>query len=215
MPGTQNDANLVRRDLFFLAIAGLLLLASGMGLRDPWPPDEPRFALMARDMVLNNQWLFPVRAGEYYAQNPPFFMWCIAAFYWVTGSLRISFLLPSLTAGIVIMLTVYDLGRRIWNRDTGIAAVILLLLTIQFPLQAKSAQIDALLVMWTTLALYGFARHMFLGPNWRMYYLGAAATGLAVITKGVGFLPWLIFVPYAYVLHRRWAGTPPWPGNTR
>ncbi len=208
MPSLQNDASVVRRDLFFIIIAGLLLLASGMGLRDPWPPDEPRYALMARDMVLNNQWLFPVRAGEYYAQKPPFFIWCIAAFYWLTGSLRLSFLLPSLTAGLVIMLTVYDLGRRIWNRNTGIAAVILLLLTIQFPLQARTAQIDALLVMWTTLALYGFARHMFLGPNWRMYYLGAAATGLAVITKGVGFLPWLIFIPYAYVLHRRWAGTP-------
>ena len=208
MPSLQNDASVIRRDLFFIVIAGLLLLASGMGLRDPWPPDEPRYALMARDMVLNNQWLFPVRAGEYYAQQPPFFTWCIAAFYWLTGSLRLSFLLPSLTAGLVIILTVYDLGRRIWNRETGIAAVILLLLTIQFPLQARTAQIDALLVMWTTLALYGFARHMFLGPNWRMYYLGAAATGLAVITKGVGFLPWLIFFPYAYVLHRRWAGTP-------
>ncbi len=214
MPSLQNDVSLIRRDLFFIVIAGLLLLASGMGLRDPWPPDEPRYALMARDMVLNNQWFFPVRAGEYYAQKPPFFMWCIAAFYWLTGSLRISFLLPSLTAGLVIMLTVYDLGRRIWNRETGIAAVILLLLTIQFPLQAKSAQIDALLVMWTTLALYGFARHMFLGPNWRMYYLGAAATGMAVITKGVGFLPWLLFVPYAYVVNRRWAGTPI-PGGWR
>ena len=31
---------------------GLLLMATGLGFRDPWPPDEPRFALIAQDMFL-------------------------------------------------------------------------------------------------------------------------------------------------------------------
>ncbi len=207
MPSNPNDISQTRRDLFFITIAGLLILAAGIGLRDPWPPDESRLALIARDMVLNHQWFFPIRAGEYYSEAPPLFLWCIAAFYWLTGSLKTSFLLPTLLAGLTTLLLVYDLGRRLWNRETGIAAVILLMLTLQFPLQAKTAQIDGLLVMWTTLAVYGFARHIFLGPNWSLYFIAAAATGFGVLTKGVGFLPWLIFIPYAYVLKRHWAGT--------
>lgn len=34
-------------------IAGLMITAlfAGIGLRDPWPADEPRFAQVAREMV--------------------------------------------------------------------------------------------------------------------------------------------------------------------
>ena len=33
-----------RRQLALLVVAALLILAAGLGLRDPWPADEPRFA---------------------------------------------------------------------------------------------------------------------------------------------------------------------------
>lgn len=44
-------------------IAALLVvvLFAGIGLRDPWPADEPRFAQVAREMVESGQWLFPTR----------------------------------------------------------------------------------------------------------------------------------------------------------
>ena len=35
------------RDLMTLIGLAFLLIAAGMGLRDPWPADEPRFALAA------------------------------------------------------------------------------------------------------------------------------------------------------------------------
>lgn len=201
-----------QRDVLFIIIAGLLIFASGIGLRDPWPPDEPRLILIARDMVLGQQWFFPVRAGEYFTGDPPLFMWLIAVFYWLTGSLRVAFLLPSILSGIAISLLVYDLARRLWSREAGIAAVVLLFLTVQFPLQARAAQIDIVVSLWTTLAVYGFVRHLFLGPDWRMYFIASLATGLGVITKGVGFLPWLIFIPYAFALKKHWAGTPKYSG---
>ncbi len=36
--------------------------------------------------------------------------------YWTTDNLRISFLLPSLLAGLLTIVLTYDLGRRLWNR---------------------------------------------------------------------------------------------------
>jgi 4-amino-4-deoxy-L-arabinose transferase-like glycosyltransferase len=47
---------------------------------------------------------------------------------------------------------------------------------------------------------------MLLGPNWRAYWLGCFCAGLGVITKGVGFLPLLLLIPYAFALRRGWDG---------
>jgi len=194
----------VIRDLALLLGLGVLLLATGLGLRDPWPADEPRFALIARDMVESGEWLFPRVGGDLYPDKPPFFFWLIACAYALTGSLRLSFLLPSLLAGLGTLVLVYDLTRRLWNREAGLWAALVLLFTLQFTLQAHLAQIDATLCFFTTLSLYGFLRHLLLRNGWRWYLLGGFAAGLGVITKGVGFLPLLVLLPYAYARWRKW-----------
>jgi hypothetical protein len=38
-------------DLLWLLLALVLIIGTGLGIRDPWPADEPRFASVARDMV--------------------------------------------------------------------------------------------------------------------------------------------------------------------
>ena len=195
----------VATDVLLVFGLGALIIGAGLGLRDPWPPDEPRFALMARDMALSGQWLFPLRAGELYADKPPLFMWLIGAGYRLTGSLRVAFLLPGLLAGLATLLLVYDLGRRLWDRRGGLAAALLLLATVQFTLYARSGQIDPVLTLWTTLALYGLLRHLLRGPQWGWYYCGWAAAGFGIITKGVGFLPLLMLLPYGYVRLRGWS----------
>ena len=79
------------RDLALLVGLGLLLIATGIGLRDPWPADEPRFALIARDMVASGNWLFPKVGGDLYPDKPPLFFWLISVFYLLTGSLSREF----------------------------------------------------------------------------------------------------------------------------
>ena len=191
-------------DLLWLFALALLLIATGIGLRDPWPPDEPRFALVARDMLATGDWLLPRVGGQAYADKPPLFFWLVASGLEVTHSLRIAFLLPSFLAAFGCVALVYDLGRRLWNREAGLAGALALLFTVQFVWQARQAQIDATLCFWTTLSLYGLLRHLLLGPSWRWYTIGWAAAGLGVITKGVGFLPLLILVPFALLRDPRW-----------
>jgi 4-amino-4-deoxy-L-arabinose transferase-like glycosyltransferase len=191
-------------DLLWLAGLLLVLVATGIGWRDPWPADEPRFALVARDMVRTQQWLIPMVGGDLYPDKPPVFFWLIAAFLQLTGSLRVAFLLPSFLAATGCVVLVYDLGRRLWDRQVGFAAALLLLSTWQFVWQARQAQIDATLCFWTTLGLYGLLRHLLVGPAWRWYVIAWAAAGMGVITKGVGFLPLLVLIPYIALRYRRW-----------
>jgi 4-amino-4-deoxy-L-arabinose transferase-like glycosyltransferase len=210
-------SNTVLTDFLWLAALALLLIATGIGLRDPWPADEPRFALVARDMVATGEWLLPRVGGQPYADKPPLFFWLIALCLEVTRSLRVAFLLPSFFAGLGCVGLVYDLGRRLWNRETGLAAGLALLFTVQFVWQARQAQIDATLCFWTTLSLYGLLRHLLLGPAWRWYTIGWAAAGLGVITKGVGFLPLLVLIPFAFLRDEKWqpgfARSPRSPGS--
>ncbi|MFZ5786154.1 MAG: ArnT family glycosyltransferase [Acidobacteriota bacterium] len=200
-----------RRDLLVLLLLGACVLGAGIGLRDPWPADEPRYALVAKEMVETGEWLFPHRNGELYADKPPVFFWAIAACYLLTGSLRLAFLLPSLIAGLVTLAMVHDLARRLWGRRAALAAGLGLLFTVQFTLQARTAQIDMLLAMFTTLALYGLFRHLVSGPAWGWWATAFAAMGAGVITKGVGVLPVLALIPWAWARRGRWAGVARFP----
>ncbi|KFN44062.1 ArnT family glycosyltransferase [Arenimonas oryziterrae] len=194
-----------RQSLYFFLIA-VWVLAVGIGLRDAWPADEPRFVLVAKQMLESGDWLFPHRGHELYPDKPPLYFWLLAASQSVVGSWRWSFLLPSLVAGLVSLWLTFDLGRRLHGHRAGLWAAAAVLCTLQFVYQFKRAQIDPTLVMFTTLALYGLCRHLLLGPNWRAFWLGCFAAGLGVIAKGVGFLPLLILLPFAAMRWRRWSG---------
>jgi 4-amino-4-deoxy-L-arabinose transferase-like glycosyltransferase len=196
-------------DVLWLLAFGLLLMATGLGLRDPWPPDEPRYALVAQDMLRSGDFLFPRIGGDLYGDKPPFFFWLVAAATALTGSLRVGFLLPSLLGGLGTVLLAYDLVRRARGREAGFATGLVLLLTFQFVWQARQAQIDGVLCFLTTLSLYGLMRHLCLGPARGWFLLGWAAAGIGVITKGVGFLPLLALIPFAVLVRRRWRAAVP------
>ncbi|MHC1478740.1 ArnT family glycosyltransferase [Frateuria aurantia] len=210
----------VRRG-WLLWLYALIVIGAGIGLRDPWPSDEPRYTLAAQEMVSSGDWLFPHRGTELYADKPPMLMWTEAASYVLTGHWRIAFLLPSLLSALACLWLVYDLGRRLWNPRTGLYAAAAVLMCFQLMFQVKRAQIDPLLMLLVTAANWGILRHLLLGPNWRCWWFGCFCAGLGIITKGVGFLPLLLLLPYllgrrlgfeplppmgAHSLWRWWAG---------
>ena len=203
-----------RACLFWLLAA--IIIFSGMGLRDPWPADEPRFALIARDMVDTGNWLIPMRGGELYPDKPPVFMWAIALFYLLTGNLNIAFLLPSALSALLALGSVRWFLRQ--SHGDVLAGSLALITTVQFSLQAKTAQIDATLVGFTTLSLCLLLYHLTVKSRWYYAYLAGFFAGIGVITKGVGFLPLLTLIPYfflknhhsGFIQHRlfdpRWLG---------
>ncbi|MBS0461468.1 MAG: glycosyltransferase family 39 protein [Proteobacteria bacterium] len=193
-----------RRAFAWFMLFALVVLALGIGLRDPWPSDEPRFALAARQMVESGQWMFPHRGSELYADKPPLFMWMQALGYEALRSWRIAFLLPSLLAGLLTLALTYELGRRLWNPRAGLFAAGALLCVLQFVYQVKRAQIDPLVMAEITLANGCLLIHLLRGPNWRLYLLGCFVAGIGVITKGVGFLALLMLLPYALMRWRGW-----------
>ena len=189
-------------DLAWIALAFVVFILAGYGLRDPWPADEPRFAAVALDMVRSGDWLIPRAGGDLYQDKPPLHFWLIAASLQLTGDLRLAFLLPSMLASLGTLLLVYDLGRRLHGRQAGLAAALTLACCVQFVKVTRGAQIDATLVFFCTLALWAFGRHLLEAARVRWVLLGGAAAGLGVIGKAVGFLM-LALWPLAWLLARR------------
>ncbi len=182
----------IKKYTFWLFAITAIVILAGIGLRDPWPPDEPRFALMAKEMWDTGNWFFPHRGGEIYPDKPPMVMWMILFFYGLIGNLKIAFLLPSAILSMLTMWMTVDIARRLYNPKIGLYAGFLLAITLHFILQAKSGQLDAPVAFWVMLGSYGLLRHLILGPAWKWYYLAFFAMGMGIITKGVGFLPVLM-----------------------
>lgn len=194
------------RDLWWLLLALLIIVGTGLGIRDPWPADEPRFAALARDMALSHEWLFPRVGGDLYQDKPPLFFWLLAICYTLIGSVKWSFLIPSFLAAGGVLFLIYDFGRRAVGREAGFAAALITVCTLQFMMVTRGAQIDATLCFLTTFSLYALLRHLLLAPSWRWYFVGGFAAGLGVFTKGVGFLPMLLLLPFFLLRGFRWQG---------
>ena len=184
--------------VLWLFLAAVTIILTGIGFRDAWPPDEPRFVLVAKEMMQTGQWLIPMRGGEIYPDKPPVFMWAIALVYLITGNMKIAMLLPNAIASIVTLVLTYRLSRSLSDEKTALLSVFVLLLCPQFLIQAKFAQIDAMVACFIWIGVYGFIRHFFIQHNWRWYFTAWAFMGLGIITKGVGFLPILLLIPIAY-----------------
>ncbi|SDI24227.1 ArnT family glycosyltransferase [Pseudomonas panipatensis] len=203
------------RSPWLLLLLAALLLGAGLGLRHPSNVDEERFLGVALEMLQNGDWLIPHRAAEIYPDKPPVFMWLVALLVRLGVSPHVALFLPGFFAGLVATACLYDLGKRLWNRRVGVCASLLFLATYQTYAVLRDGQIDGFLCLWISLGFYGLLRHLMLGPAWRWFYLACAAMGMGIISKGVGFLPALMLIPYAYGVRQGWKGLVRMPGQAR
>ena len=197
------------RDFWFVMALALLVLGIGLGLRDPWPADEPRFVLVAKQMVESGDLLIPHRGHEIYPDKPPLFMWLLTAAHSATGEWRIAFLLPSLLASLGTIALTFDLSLKLWGRRAARLAALMLLFAFQFTYQAKRAQIDPFLVFAMTAATHAFMSHALLAPSRVTHAAGWFMAAIGTIAKGVGALA-LLMLPVIAV-GRRIAGRSPLP----
>jgi 4-amino-4-deoxy-L-arabinose transferase-like glycosyltransferase len=192
-----------RRHTLVPVVAGALLFLPGLGSRDLWNPDEPRYAEVAREMVDSGEYFVPYLNGEVYSQKPPLLFWAIALAGRLRGGIdETAARLPSALAAIAALVLVLRLGVRLVGERAGWFALAAFATCSKILWQGRIGQIDMLLVALVTLGVWFWVRAE-TEARPRLVLLFYVAAGLATLAKGpVGLLPPLLSI-LAYLGLRR------------
>jgi 4-amino-4-deoxy-L-arabinose transferase-like glycosyltransferase len=158
--------------------------------RDLWEPDEPRFALVAREMINSGNFVMPHRNNRPYPDKPPLLFWAIAGFSTVTGGVNsVSALLPSALSLAISILLVFLIAKKLTkNENMAFLASVVFATAFKPYWQGTHAQIDMLLSCLVYGSVY-FVLKFFEDKRLKNLYLFYFLMGLAVLAKGpVGFI---------------------------
>ncbi len=176
-----------------MRIGAVLVLAAiifslNLGGYDLWPPDEPRYALVAREMMDSGDYLHPRVNNQPYTEKPPLLFWCIAACSSLTGEVTPwSARVPSVVSGLVVLLFTALLARELFNARIALWSVLILMTMQRFWWNSRFGQIDMLLAACLTAGLYGYWRYE-KTQKWGVLACFYVAVLAGLFAKGPGVL---------------------------
>jgi 4-amino-4-deoxy-L-arabinose transferase-like glycosyltransferase len=173
-------------------VIALLILASvffffGAGRIALLGPDEPRYAEVAREMLVSGDYISTRLCGCLWFEKPVLFYWLAAAAYQLFGVSEFAARFASGFAATVTVLTVYFALSRAGSRQLARLAAIALMTSGIFIAYSHAATPDMSLTMAMTLAL--LSGYLATQSNGRkqtgLMILCFAAMGLGVLAKGL------------------------------
>lgn len=166
------------------------------------PPrwEEPRRCMVAFEMIERANYVVPTVYNEVYTKKPPFQNWLIAALAGFDTQ-RIHVLIPRAMS----VLSVFATAGVLWWVYGGAAALIFFTFGIQIQ-YGRSAAIDPLFVLWTTLALISFWWGREKNRPEVAWVISQVFVALGFLTKGLA--PVFVYpTMFGWILYERHRGT--------
>jgi 4-amino-4-deoxy-L-arabinose transferase-like glycosyltransferase len=169
----------------------LLVLVWFAGLEDRalTRPDEGRYSEIPREMAVTGDWVTPRLNGLKYFEKPPLQYWASAFAYNTFGQHNwAARAWPALT-GLIGLLFVFVIGRRLYGLQTAIAATAILASSLLYFAIAHVNTLDMGLTCWMTLTLAGFLfaerPEATKGERFAGMHAAWAGMALAMLSKGL------------------------------
>lgn len=183
--------------MILIVISGALIFV-GLGRNHLIPWDEAIYAKVAKNMVVNNDYLVlhwdSLVKGWF--EKPPLYMWMMAGLMKLIGFNSWAARIPSAVFGFSTVILVYFMGKKMFNKTTAFISSLALTTTIQFLYYSRTSMLDVTTTFFITLALYLYWQSK-RSEKVYLWVLSGVSTGLAVMTKGiVGLLPFLVMGLY-------------------
>jgi 4-amino-4-deoxy-L-arabinose transferase-like glycosyltransferase len=190
--------------LLFLAVVAFYFY--GLGQIPLVGPDEPRYAQVAREMLLRHDLITPTLGGHTWFEKPALLYWLMIASFKLFGVTEWAARLPAALSGLLTIAAVFVVGRRV-ERDErehsdrppanaggsdqyGFAfwSALAAATTIGIVAFSRAASFDIILTMTTSWTLAFYLLHEFEPEEKRRWKFLAgfyAFIGLSLLAKGL------------------------------
>jgi 4-amino-4-deoxy-L-arabinose transferase-like glycosyltransferase len=180
--------NISTKHLWWLVIAVAVIWFANLEYRKLIKPDEGRYAEIPREMVVSGDWTTPRLNDLKYFEKPPLQYWATATAYTIFGEHHWTSRLWTGLTGFAGILLVWFAGLRLFGREAGNYAAILLGSSMLYVLMGHINTLDMGVTFFLTLGITG----LLLGQtqtdtkiqrHWML--LAWAALAFAVLSKGL------------------------------
>ncbi len=187
------------RDVLTVAAVAAVLFFTNLGGYPLFDEDEPKNAVCGREMFQRGDWIVPTFNEELRADKPILIYWLMLCSFNLFGVSEFAARFGSSFLSVGTALGTYFIGRKLYDRQIGLLAGIIVATCLMFSAVGRAVTPDATLVFCLTWVFCGFV----LSRDWKSQEpekpgsLFATRTalfpycmmGLAMLAKGpVGFL---------------------------
>ena len=177
-----------RRGLWLMLLAFVILWFGNLEYRKLIRPDEGRYAEIPREMVVSGDWTTPRLNDLKYFEKPPLQYWATAVAYEVFGEHQWTSRIWAALTGFAGILLAWFTATRLFGREAGIYAALLLGSSLLYAMMAHVNTLDMGVTFFITLGIFSLllaqkeeqAAHR---RNWML--LAWAGLALAVLSKGL------------------------------
>lgn len=208
-------SNLAKRGAFLLFLAIIAVYLYGLGQLPLIGPDEPRYAQIAREMLLRGDLITPTLGGHLWFEKPALLYWMMMGSFKLFGVSEWSARLPSALSGVLTIAAVFYVARSVerlsndsairgWSFWTAVAAASSWGLIVF----SRAATFDIVLTMTLAWALAFFVVSQ-IGPDPKRRRLLLAGfyvfIGLSLLAKGfIGLVIPIGVAGLYYLILRQW-----------
>ena len=144
------------KKLLLIFIVALLLFFYKVGYRPLWEFDEAMHGQIAKEMVLNGDWITPTFDGIPFYDKPILHFWMVMLSFSLFGINEFSARFPSVILGLGGVLLVYLWASRIYSRRAGILSSLTLATSIEYIILSRNVIHDMSLAFFINLCLFLF-----------------------------------------------------------
>jgi 4-amino-4-deoxy-L-arabinose transferase-like glycosyltransferase len=185
------------KDILLITFLGVIFFIPFLGGVHLFDWDEINFAEISREMIVTDTYLRLTVNFQPFWEKPPFFFWLQVLAMKTFGINEFSARFPNAVFGILSLLVLYLIGKKLKNSKFGLIWALIYLGSILPHLYFKSGIIDPVFNLLIFLGLYFFIlfywkkENIIASKHSKGFYifLSGSFIGLAVLTKGpVGYL---------------------------
>ena len=161
--------------------------------------DEINFAEAAREMILTKDYFRMYINFEPFWEKPPFFIWLQVLSFKVFGVGGYGARFPNAIAGIITLLVVFNIGKKLYNKKFGLIWALIFLGSFLPHFFFKTGIIDPIFNLFIFLGLY-YLYQTNTEANFFKTILSGVFIGLAILTKGPVALLVLLLCAVVYFI---------------